>query len=80
VKYVYLLRSRANPSKTYVGLTDDPARRLEEHNSGKSTFTARHLPWEIEVSIRFEDEKRAANFERYLKTGSGIAFARKHFW
>ncbi len=80
LKYVYLLRSIANPTKTYVGLTDDPSRRLEEHNSGKSTFTSRHLPWKVEVLLGFEDENRAVEFERYLKTGSGIAFARKHFW
>jgi putative endonuclease len=80
VKYVYLLRSKANPTKTYIGSTDDPARRLEEHNAGKSTFTARHVPWKLEVLIGFEVEKRAAEFERYLKAGSGISFARRHLW
>lgn len=80
MKYVYLLRSLSNPAKVYTGLTDDVARRLEEHNTGKSRFTAHHVPWKIEVAIGFEDEQRAAKFERYLKTGSGIAFARKHLY
>ena len=79
MKYVYLLRSRSNSSKVYTGLTDEPARRLEEHNSGKSPFTSRDVPWEIETLIGFKDAHRAAAFERYLKTGSGIAFARRHF-
>ena len=80
MNYVYLLRSISNPAKIYTGLTDDPARRLGEHNSGKSAFTARHLPWKFEVLGGFEDQSRAVKFERYLKTGSGIAFARRHFW
>ena len=80
MKYVYLLRSLSNPAKTYVGLTDDVVRRLAEHNTGKSGFTAKNIPWKIEVTIAFEDESRAAKFERYLKTGSGVSFARRHLW
>ena len=80
MKYVYLLRSRSHPAKVYTGLTDNPTRRLEEHNTGKSQFTARHVPWKIEFTIGFEDEQRAAKFERYLKTGSEIAFARKQLY
>jgi putative endonuclease len=80
LKYVYLLRSSSNPSKTYIGLSDDPARRLDEHNSSKSNFTSRHIPWKLEVLIGFEDTKRAVELERYLKSGSGISFARRYLW
>ncbi len=80
MKYVYLLRSISDPRHTYVGLTDDPKRRLEKHNKGKSPHTSKYRPWEIEVAIRFDDEKKAALFERYLKSGSGHAFANRHFW
>ena len=80
MKFVYLLRSQSHSSKTYIGLTDDPEHRLAEHNDEKSTFTSRYIPWEFEILIGFKNSGRAANFERYLKTGSGIAFARKHFW
>jgi len=80
LKYVYLVRSLSNPSKVYTGLTDNPERRLEEHNTGGSKFTARYVPWKIEVTIGFANDERAAKFERYLKTGSGIAFARKHLF
>jgi hypothetical protein len=30
------------------------------------------------VVIEFDDEKRAVAFERYLKSGSGVAFAKRH--
>lgn len=80
MKYVYLLRSLSNPKQTYVGVTDDLQRRLEEHNAGKSPHTSKCIPWEIEVAIRFRNEVRALSFERYLKSGSGHSFAKRHFW
>ena len=80
MKYVYLLRSLSNPPKTYIGLTENLQRRLQEHNSGKSVHTAKHVPWEVEVAIRFRDHARAEAFERYLKSGSGHAFAKRHLW
>jgi predicted GIY-YIG superfamily endonuclease len=80
VKYVYLLHSLSDRRQRYVGLTDDLKRRLEEHNNGKSPHTSKYQPWEIEVAIRFDDEQKAALFERYLKSGSGHAFAQRHLW
>ena len=80
MKYVYLLRSTSNPSKTYIGLTDNLNRRLDEHNAGKTPHTSKHLPWKIEVAVRFESDERAIEFERYLKSGSGHAFAKRHLW
>ncbi|RTZ94198.1 MAG: GIY-YIG nuclease family protein [Deltaproteobacteria bacterium] len=77
---MYLLESLSNPSKRYIGITSDPARRLKEHNSGKSSYTAKSTPWRIVVSIGFNDKKKAMNFEKYLKSGSGHAFAKRHFW
>ncbi len=80
MKYVYLLRSLSDPRQTYVGSTDDLKRRLEEHNNCKSPHTSKYQPWEIEVAIRFSDEKAALRFECYLKSGSGHVFAKRHFW
>ncbi|MFZ1730128.1 MAG: GIY-YIG nuclease family protein [Bacteroidota bacterium] len=77
--FVYILRSLAYPSRHYVGRTSDPLRRLDEHNSGKGKHTAKFKPWELSAYIAFPDLNRALAFERYLKTGSGRAFARKHF-
>ena len=78
--YVYLLRSEAHPDKRYIGLTSDLKKRLAEHNAGKSPHTGKYAPWDIVVAVYFEDPAKAEAFERYLKQGSGHAFARRHFW
>ena len=80
MRCVYLLRSRSDPAKRYIGSTDDLQRRLAEHNAGKSPHTAEHIPWSVVVAVYFEDDGRAEAFERYLKNGSGHAFAKRHFW
>ena len=77
--FVYLLQSEVDASKYYVGISNDPVRRLDEHNGGKSIHTNKHKPWKIVISIGFDDAAKAAAFERYLKSGSGRAFAKKHF-
>ena len=59
-------------------LTSDAAKRLTEHNAGNCTHTAKHRPWSVDVVIEFADERRAVAFERYLKSGSGVAFAQRH--
>jgi len=77
MKYVYLLESISRPRQIYYGLTDDVQDRLNVHNAGGSRHTAKYKPWRLVTYIAFSDEKRAIDFERYLKTGSGRAFARK---
>jgi putative endonuclease len=59
------------------GLTSNVGARLRSQRRALSaTATAR--PWEIEVVIECADESRAVAFERYLKSGSGVAFAARH--
>ena len=66
---------------TYVGFTaKDIHLRLREHNRKLTKTTAPHIPWQIEVVVTFVDRKKAENFEKYLKAGSGYAFAKRHFW
>ena len=77
--YTYILRSISNPSQRYIGYTADLRTRLKEHNSGKSAHTAKFCPWKVETYIAFESLDKAQTFERYLKTGSGHEFARRHF-
>ena len=77
--FVYLLQSQVDTSKHYVGISSDPARRLEEHNSGQSIHTNKHRPWKTNVVVGFTDATKATAFERYLKSGSGRAFSKKHF-
>ncbi len=75
--YVYLLRSDSDPDRTYVGITGDLRQRLADHNAGKARHTSKYRPWKIETYLAFSDPDAAVKFERYLKTASGIAFARK---
>ena len=80
MKYVYLLRSLSVPAQRYVGVTTNLKERLEAHNAGASIHTSKYCPWKVVTYLCFEDDRRAAEFERYLKTGSGQAFANKRLW
>lgn len=75
--YVYILRSVSTPSQTYKGFTEDLKARLREHNAGRSKHTAKHAPRELVSDVAFADRRKAQEFEHYLKSGSGSAFARK---
>ena len=78
--YVYLLQSLKNPSKTYVGYTTDLKQRLERHNSGGSIHTQLDKPWKLVMYLAFSSEQKAKSFEKYIKVGSGYAFAKKRLW
>jgi len=80
VWYVYFLESVALPGKRYVGLTSNIERRLVEHNAGKSLHTSKFVPWRLNGYIAFSSEEKATSFERYIKSGSGHAFAKKRLW
>ncbi len=78
--YVYLIRLILFPDQVYVGITEDLKKRIETHNSGGSIHTAKYKPWELIVYIGFKNEANARLFEKYLKSGSGRAFAKKRLW
>ena len=78
--YVYLIKSKTDEGKKYVGITSNVNRRLHEHNQGKSIYTSKHRPWELVCVTWFKDVHKARKFERYLKIGSGHAFAKRHLW
>ena len=75
---VYILRSERQPHRYYTGLTSDLQERLEAHNSGRNASTVNGQPWQVVTYVTFSDPERAVWFERYLKTGSGCAFAKRH--
>jgi len=77
---VYLIQSINFPEQVYIGNTDNLEERLETHNSGGSIHTKTHRPWELIIFLGFKDKLKANAFERYLKSGSGRAFAQKRFW
>jgi len=76
MKYVYILENY-DSDHFYVGLTNDLRARLAKHNSGEVSHTSKYKPWRLKTYVGFSDEARAVAFEKYLKTGSGRAFAKK---
>ena len=74
--YAYILRS-SKSNIFYYGFTADLKKRLQEHNNGQSKATKPHIPWKLVFYAAFETEKQAKDFEQYLKSGSGKAFAYK---
>jgi putative endonuclease len=78
--HVYLLRSIKNSEKTYIGYTTNMKQRLAHHNEGASEATTDFKPWKLVVCVSFDEESKAREFERYLKVGSGHAFAKRRLW
>ena len=77
--YVYILRSEIEPARHYVGLTNDTARRLAEHNAGKSIHTNKFKPWNKVVEIGFDDPAKADTFELYLSPAQAEHLPRNIF-
>ncbi|NNC90191.1 MAG: GIY-YIG nuclease family protein [Akkermansiaceae bacterium] len=74
-----ILQSETECDRHYIGSTEDLERRFEEHNAGKCSHTAKYAPWSIKSYFAFREKGTAQRFERYLKSGSGREFARRHF-
>jgi predicted GIY-YIG superfamily endonuclease len=77
--YVYLLRSESHSKEQYIECTTDLKKRLLDHNRGHSPHTAKFIPWQLVAYFAFSKPTTAAAFEKYLKSGSGRAFAKRHF-
>ena len=65
-----LLRRSDTATSTPASPTTTPAAALTRRA---------YRPWHLHVTIELPDEQRAIDFERYLKSGSGRAFAKRHF-
>ena len=77
--YGYILVSEQDPTRHYIGSTTNLNERLTRHNQGRNPHTAKFAPWRIETAIRFSNPDKARAFEKYLKSGSGRSFAKRHF-
>lgn len=73
--YVYFLKM--TNSQIYVGSTNDLKRRKNSHDNGRVISTKNHLPVKLESYVAVKNEKIARELERYFKSGSGKAIARK---
>lgn len=75
---VYVLKNSDNPPRYYTGVTADLRARLDNHNAGRCLHTSKYRPWAVDAMVKFSDEARALKLEKYLKSGSGVEFARRH--
>ncbi|MDA0346955.1 MAG: GIY-YIG nuclease family protein [Verrucomicrobia bacterium] len=78
--YVYRIQSINFRDQSYTGFSSDLEKRLAKHNAGGNRSTAPFRPWKLVFYAAFEKKESALDFEKYLKTGSGKAFARKRLW
>jgi len=75
--YAYILQSVRHPDRLYRGHSSDLKQRLADHNAGNCPHTAKFAPWKLRFYAAFETLRQAQQFEAYLKTGSGHAFAKR---
>ena len=73
--YIYSLKCKDG---FYIGCTDNLEDRLERHRKGHVPATSNRLPIELDFYFAIEDKYKAFEFEKYLKSGSGRAFIKKH--
>lgn len=62
-------------TQRYTSFTGDREKRLRAHNASAATHTAKYRPGKLVSYLCFQDDRPALEFERYLKTGAGLAFA-----
>lgn len=74
--YVYILKCKDGP---YTGCASDLKERIERHQAGNVPATKERRPLKLESYFAFSNKHTAFNFEKYLKSGSGRAFIKKHF-
>lgn len=74
--FVYAIRSTKR-NYTYVGLTNNLARRIAEHNDGKNKTTKPYGPFKLIYSESFKTRNEARVKEKNLKSGSGREYLKK---
>lgn len=77
MRYVYIPQSEPDGEHFYVGMTEDVEARLARHNAGDVSHTSKFRPWRLKTYVGFSNPDQAAAFEKYLKSASGRAFAKK---
>lgn len=77
--YTYILYNRVT-SRYYIGYTPDLKNRLKKHQSGLVKSTKSNLNYQLEWYCAFVSKSKALEFEKYLKSGSGVAFMKKRFF
>ena len=62
----------------YTGCTNNLEERIIRHQKGYVDSTKNKLPINLVFYCVFTDKSKAFEFEKYLKSGSGIVFRNKH--
>jgi predicted GIY-YIG superfamily endonuclease len=78
--YVYCITSESSHGGRYIGFTEDLKQRVADHNHASNRSTVAGRPWRLKGYVAFDTKTAALGFERYLKGGSGHAFAHRHLW
>jgi predicted GIY-YIG superfamily endonuclease len=78
MEYTYILK--CTDETYYTGHTKDLEERLSRHTKEENTYTKYRLPVELIFYAAFSDKYKAIAFEKYLKSGSGRAFAKRHLY
>ena len=68
--FVYILQSLKD-NNFYIGLTNDPERRIKQHNNGKVSSTKARRPFKILHEEQFDSRKEAREKEKFYKSGFG---------
>jgi len=68
--YVYVISSK-NHKYIYVGLTNNPERRIAQHQDGRERTTEPYRPFEKLLIEEFQTRPLAREREKYLKSGIG---------
>ena len=76
--YVYILK--CNDDTYYTRCTNNLDERLKRHSKGEVHYTKDKLPVQLITFIAFSDKYKAYDFEKCLKSGSGMAFRNKKDW
>jgi len=76
--YIYILYSES-ADRYYVGHTNDPERRLTEHNTTEDIkFTTKFRPWTLLLSFEVSDVRgEAIRLEKFIKKQKSRIFIRK---
>ena len=74
--FTYVLSS-INRDYIYVGISDNPERRIKQHNLGYNKTTKPYKPFKVLLVEEYENRQQARKREKYLKSGCGKEYLRK---
>ncbi len=73
--YTYILENKKGYQ--YIGITNNLKDRVSRHNRGEIHSTGKYKPWRLINFTAFPTRKQTAEYENYLKSGSGTHFRHK---